>query len=155
MTALLSANEWDGAARARVADTDAVIREQPPRKTPRRRPVEREGLVGDAEATAADPTLEADVHVVPRHAVGIAHDLQLGPRVHADESAWAHREARLLTDFADHGLVEGFADLQRAARQPPLPAVGAALQEHAAATVEDHGGNARPDTDDPSKVSLA
>src|SRR5207244_6349546 len=75
-------------------------------------------------------------------------------RVEADEAARHHGEPGLLAHLADHGVAQRFTDLDGSARQPPLPAVGALLEQEPSPPVEDHRRDARPDTDDPGKIRL-
>src|SRR5712691_5087342 len=149
-----SSDERGHAARARVADADPVVRQQRARQPPERRPGQRQRLVARGEGASAHPALEARVDVVPGVAVGVAHDLERRTRVEADESARYHGEPGLLADLADHGVTQRFTDLDGPARQPPLPAVGALLEQEASPPIEDHRRDARPDTDDPGQIRL-
>src|SRR5215467_3141969 len=48
-------------------------------------------------------------------------------------------QSGFLAHLAHDGLLHRLADLDRAAGQPPLPAVGALLEQKAAASIEDGG----------------
>src|SRR5204863_7621872 len=99
-------------------------------------------------------TFEADVHVVPHVAVRVADHLQTGLGVHADQTSGRDGQAVLLVHLAGDGVAHGLPDLHGAARQTPLPAVRALLQQEAPAAIEDDGGDAGTDPEGALVVTL-
>src|SRR5262249_19888295 len=106
------------------------------------------------QGPAAYRTLEAHAHVVPDVAIRIADELKLGRRVHTDEPSRGNRQAGLFSHLAHNGVADRFADLNRAARQAPLSAVRALLEQEATTSVEDDGGDGGADTDGAGGVTL-
>src|SRR5215470_13897198 len=121
---------------------------------PQREIVERQGLVASLERSTAHRALERHAHVVPDVAVRIADELERRRRVHADQPPHRDDQSGLLAHFAHDGLLHRLADLDRAARQPPLAAVGALLEQETAASIEDDGRDGRANSEGASGVTL-
>src|SRR5262249_15314892 len=73
---------------------------------------------------------------------------------HADLRAPTPGKAGPSEDFTTPAFAQRLADLDRAAGQAPLPAVGALLEQEPATPIEDHGGDAGADSERPGNVGL-
>ena len=71
-----------------------------------------------------------------------------------DEAARRHGETRLLANLARGRVGHRFADIHGAARQSPLAAVRALLQQKTTTAIEDDGGDAGPDPEGALVVTL-
>src|SRR5262245_6069084 len=149
-----STNERRGLTGGRVANTNPMMIQERGWKLPQREVLERQGLLAGRERPAAHRALERHAHVMPDVAVRIADELERGRRVHADQPPHRDGQSGLLAHLPHARLVHRLADLDRAAGQPPLAAVGALLEEKTAAAIEDDGRDGGANSEGAGSVTL-